>query len=175
MKTLVIGSVALVLGLYLGEWVPDVDQDYGFLTHRSVFTHGWLLPLLLFSLVAGKRALSLRLFAAGFCLGVAVHLSFDLFPRAWQGFALIHVPVFGWTYPVISWVWIAGSMLACVYLALRLITNVLQGIGVIAGEVAMFAYTGTNEATLLGPALVLAVGSIVGLSVVLWGSVSDHE
>ena len=41
---------------------------------------------------------------------VAVHLSFDLFPKGWSGFALISVPGYGWTAPWFSGAWIAISI-----------------------------------------------------------------
>ena len=92
-KAFTFASLSLIVGLALGNKFPDIDQDTALLVHRSVFTHGPLLPFLLFLVASGIRFAPLRLFAMGFSLGVAFHLSFDLFPKAWQGFALIHVPV----------------------------------------------------------------------------------
>ena len=174
-RTFIVGSIAFIVGLYAGDWLPDVDQDLSIVTHRSVFTHGLIIPLVLFGLASSARALLLRLFVIGFCLGAAVHLSYDLFPRAWQGFALIHLPVFGWTFPAISWVWIAVSIVSCVYFTMRLVSGLFQGIAVLVGGVAMFSYTGLNEATLAGPAASLAVATIIGLAVVMWRSTAASD
>ena len=82
-KAFSIALLSLLIGLALGERFPDVDQHTGLLVHRSVFTHGPLLPLLLFLLTSGiKRPVPIRLFALGFSVAVAVHLCFDLFPKA---------------------------------------------------------------------------------------------
>ena len=175
MRTFIIGSVAFVIGLYAGDWLPDVDQDLGFITHRSVFTHGLIVPLVLFGIASGTKMLLLRLFVVGFSLGSAVHLSYDLFPKAWQGFALIHLPVFGWTLPAISWAWIAFSMICCVYFMMRLVSGLIQGMSVLVGELAMFSYTGLNEATIVGPAVSLSIATVIGLGIVLWRSAGDSE
>lgn len=175
MKMYLVATLIFLLGLYGGEWFPDIDQKFDFLTHRSVFTHGLLLPFLLFWLVAGKRPLLPRLFVMGFCLGVAVHLGFDLFPRAWQGFALIHMPFFGWIFPAISWVWIAGSMVLCIYFGFRLVRSVFQGVGVLAAQVGLFAYVGMSESQIVGPAIAVLGATVVGSSVALWRSVDNDD
>ena len=60
-------------------------------------------------------------------VGLAVHLSFDLFPKGWSGFALISVPSYGWTAPWFSGAWIAFSTVFCAYLAIRLVKNWFDG------------------------------------------------
>ena len=101
-KAFFFASLSFIVGLALGNEFPDIDQGSRFLVHRSVFTHGPLLPFLLFLVASGIKSIPVRLLAMGFCLGVAVHLSFDLFPKGWAGHALIHIPVVGWTYPLVS-------------------------------------------------------------------------
>ena len=56
-------------------------------------------------------------------LGLAVHFSFDLFPQAWSGYALIALPGLGWTPAPFSWIWIALNIVICTYLAARLVRN----------------------------------------------------
>jgi hypothetical protein len=174
-KQAIIGTMALLAGLYAGEWLPDADQDFSFITHRSIFTHGLIVPVILFGLASVNKTLVIRTFVIGFCLGAAVHLSYDLFPRAWQGFALIHVPAIGWTYPLVSWVWIAGSMAISLYAALRLVSGLFQGIAVLAVGAAMFGYTGLGEATLLGPAASVAMATILAMAILLWRQASNSE
>jgi hypothetical protein len=41
----IIGFVALVVSLAVGNWFPDVDQKTDLLVHRSIVTQGPLLPL----------------------------------------------------------------------------------------------------------------------------------
>ena len=57
----------------------------------------------------------------GVNLGVAVHLAFDLFPRAWKGYALVSLPFYGWMPPLVCWVWIALVGFACFYMAAKLV------------------------------------------------------
>jgi len=84
--------VLLGVGLAVGNWFPDIDQDTGLLLHRSIVTHGPLVPLIAVAIAATSRTILLRWFALGLVVGFAVHLSFDLFPKGWSGFALISVP-----------------------------------------------------------------------------------
>ena len=121
-----LGLAALIAGLAAGDWFPDIDQKTGLLLHRSIVTHGPLVPLIVFAAASGTRSIQFRWFAMGVTLGVAIHLSFDLFPGSWSGFALISVPSYGWTASWFSWVWIAISTVACIYLALRLVRGVLE-------------------------------------------------
>ncbi len=88
----VLGLFALLGGLAVGNWFPDIDQKTGLLLHRSIVTHGPLVPIFVFAAASGTRSIQLRWFALGVTLGVAIHLSFDLFPKNWSGFALISVP-----------------------------------------------------------------------------------
>ena len=90
-----LGLVALLGGLAIGNWFPDIDQKTGLLLHRSIVTHGPLVPIIVYAIASGTRSIQLRLFAMGLTLGVAIHLSFDLFPNAWSGFALISLPSYG--------------------------------------------------------------------------------
>jgi hypothetical protein len=82
--------------------VPDADYRIGFLVHRSIVTHAFFLPLLVFALV-GRQSRSARFFSVGFSTSIMVHLCFDLFPRSWTGFALIAIPWYGRMGGVFSW------------------------------------------------------------------------
>ena len=163
-----IAVISLVAGLALGEWFPDNDQRFHFLTHRSILTHGLIVPLLLYSLGSGLKATSLRLFVSGFSLGVAIHLGFDLFPRSWQGFALIHMPLLGRTHPIFSWLWIATSMICCLYFSMRLARTGIQGTALLLGTLGLFIYTSTNETEFWGPLFSLLIGSGIALGATLW-------
>ncbi len=158
MRLFFLTVVSLVAGFALGEWFPDIDQRIHFLTHRSILTHGLILPLLLYSIGSGIKAAPLRLFLSGFSLGLAIHLGFDLFPRSWQGYALIHVPLLGWTHPIFSWLWIAVSMISCLYLSMRLARGGIEGTALLLGTLALFSYTSTNETAFWGPLLSLLIG-----------------
>ena len=105
------------LGFYLGGETPDLDQRTSLLLHRSILTHGLLAPLLVNRLLGGCGIRALRWFAAGFALGVAVHLAADLFPKAWVGFALVSLPFYGWMSAAASITWLVGSIVVCLGLA----------------------------------------------------------
>ena len=97
------GFAALVVGLAVGNWFPDVDQKTDLLVHRSIVTHGPLLPIIVVGVASVMRTTPLRWVALGLAVGLAVHLSFDLFPKGWSGFALISVPGYGWMAPWFLW------------------------------------------------------------------------
>ncbi len=130
----IIAAAWLLLGLAVGLHLPDIDHRLlsvvptWLLLHRSILTHGMLVPLLLFWPARRREgaAPSLRLFAVGLSLAVAVHLCFDFFPLGWTGFALIHVPVYGRTTALFSQAWVLLSILACLHLGLLLSRNVLE-------------------------------------------------
>ncbi|PYS75987.1 MAG: hypothetical protein DMF66_17220 [Acidobacteria bacterium] len=136
----IFGAAWLLLGLVVGLHLPDVDSRLQgsipswLLLHRSILTHGCIVPLLLFWLARRRvgTAPSFLLFAVGLSLALAVHLCFDFFPRGWVGFALIHVPVYGRTTALFSQIWIILSIVVCLYVGFRLVRNVLEfalGIG----------------------------------------------
>ena len=163
LRLLLLTLISLVAGLTLGEWFPDIDQRLHFLTHRSILTHGLFVPLLLYSMGSGLKATPLRLFVSGFSVGVAIHLGFDLFPRSWQGYALIHSPLLGRTHSIFSWLWIAGSMICCLYFSMRLARTGIQGTALLLGIVGLFIYTNTDEAAFWGPLFSLLIGSGIAL------------
>ena len=161
-----IGLIALLAGLAVGEWFPDIDQRTALLLHRSILTHGLLLPLILFVVASKMKLMPLRWLAMGVCLGVAVHLAFDLFPRAWTGFALVSIPVYGWLPAPVSWIWIAASMFACVYMAGKLTHNIGEvGLFLVAAA-AVFVYAAFGEHALWRP-MAAAVISMAIASVAL--------
>jgi hypothetical protein len=106
------GSALFALGGLIGLSLPDADlafywlRHFGIFAHRSLLTHSALVPFLLYLAAHARtrepgpsadRALPLRLFVLGLCLTCALHLCFDLFPRGWNGYARVHVPLYGWT------------------------------------------------------------------------------
>ena len=156
----VLSLLSLIIGIALGEQFPDIDQDTGYLDHRSIITHGPLVPYLVFLLSTGSNRLPLRFFAIGFCLAVAVHLGFDLFPRSWTGFALIYVPEYGRIFALGSGIWIALSTICCLYVTIRLVRNALEGTTLLFGLVAAFVYAVGGEEAMWRPLSAL-IGAMV--------------
>ena len=142
---------------------PDVDQSIGLVQHRSILTHGPLVPLIVFAAASGDHSLPVRWLGIGVCMGVAVHLGFDLFPEGWSGYALISVPGYGRTPMVFSWAWIALSMAACVYMAARLARNSGEAVLLMAALAGTFWWAAMDEGALWRPAAAVAVAGIVAL------------
>lgn len=130
----ILAAVWVLLGLAVGLHFPDIDNrlwpliPLWLLRHRSILTHGMMGSLFLFRLARRRESANaaLRLFAAGVTLAVAVHLCFDFFPRGWTGFALIHIPVYGWTTALFSQTWLLLSILACLSLGLLMLRSVFE-------------------------------------------------
>ena len=74
------------IGLLIGSFFPDIDQKIKWLRHRSILTHSAIIPVILAISLKGEKEL---LLISGFCVGMAMHKLFDLFPKKWQGYALI--------------------------------------------------------------------------------------
>ncbi|MEI8305503.1 MAG: hypothetical protein WCF99_00425 [Chloroflexales bacterium] len=124
MASYLLPILALIIGTLIGLQLPDTDQVFTLigLVHRSIITHGLLLPLGAYLLIR-KRMRWLQMGVAGLCLAIAVHLTFDLFPRSWYGYALITVPLVGQLDPTLTVLWLTISMLTCCLLALRLLRD----------------------------------------------------
>jgi len=94
---ILIYSAILYFGIGFTVKFPDIDQNiFSFLGHRSIFTHSILAPcLLFFYLIKGKinPNLYLQIFIVSFFVAIAIHLSADLHPKAWKGYA--NIKIFG--------------------------------------------------------------------------------
>jgi hypothetical protein len=152
--------IAIVVGLAIGLWLADVDRTFPFLRHRSIVTHGIVLVGLLYLLLRNNEERWVRSGIASLALGMAVHLSFDLFPRAWQGLALITVPLVGVTGATFSMLWLATNLLACVYFALWLLEKRTEAVVAFGGMVVGFSIAATRETSVI-PALIVLMAAIV--------------
>jgi hypothetical protein len=170
----VLGLIGLVAGLAFGNIFPDFDQKTDILLHRSIVTHGPLVPIIVFAIASGIRAVPIRWFALGLALSFAIHLSFDLFLKGWSGFALISVPIYGWTAQWFSWTWIALSTFVCTYMALKLIRNVLDASVFVLSLTGAFVYISMGENSLWRPASALIVITAIAIPLVVRGAASDE-
>ncbi len=164
------GIVLLLVALLIGLELPDWDHRLPFLIHRSLITHGFLLPLALFVLVQRKTA-PLRLFSMGFNVATAIHLCFDLFPRAWVGFALIHIPFWGRSNTLFSWVWISLSIVISLYLTFVLIQTFID-LCLIIGSLGLFFFFYAASQPAFGLALTALVAAI-GITLLFPGNSQD--
>jgi hypothetical protein len=147
--------LALLAGAIIGLWFPDVDHVFPFLRHRSLLTHGLIVPLMLYLAVRADDTWRRRA-VIGFCLTVAVHLAFDLYPRGWYGYALLYYPFvptsIGFTESV---VWLLVGIASCLYFALRLL-NTRQEVNTAAlVAIGAFLFAYPREQTFWAPLLTL--------------------
>jgi len=158
-----ISFIFFATGLAIGWIIPDVDSTVRFLTHRSIITHSFIWPLILY-LVARRAGDPIRprysALTVGLGLALAVHFCFDLFPRTWRGFALIHVPLYGRSDVLFSQIWLVVSILICLYLALHLATGLFDITLLAGGALVSFALMGTAE-PLGQPLTAFAIATIV--------------
>jgi hypothetical protein len=152
--------LALAAGIAAGLPLPDLDQHLPFLLHRSILTHGFLLPLLLFVLARRSKVSWPRLFVCGLSGAVAVHLGFDLFPQGWTGFALISLPFAGRTSPVFSWLWIALSIVVCLGILLALLRRAWEAAVGLAGLAVTFAVYAVTQHVAIWPELLALVAAM---------------
>ena len=94
--------------------LPDIDLSLPLLHHRSMITHSVLIPFLLMCMKKYKLpdVVILSIF-----LAFAVHMSADLTPKAWKGYALIYFPIFNISFfgAMGSALWIFFNIIACFY------------------------------------------------------------
>ena len=158
----VVATLLLLLAAVIGERPPDLDQRTTLLLHRSIVTHSPFVPLALSLVALSIPNVPVRWFAIGICASVCVHLAFDLFPRGWMRFALVSLPFYGWTSPLFSQVWLAGSVLVCAFLAARLAKGLETGL-VLLVLAGVFLYAAPSETETLRPALVVTGCALVVL------------
>lgn len=102
--------VAFAVMVWIGLFLPDYDQWLHL--HRWAVTHS-ALPLLA---VIWLRSPAMT---AGLALGLAAHLSADLFPAAMRGTALIKlVPGMGFG-RTMTFLWLTANILVCAAIADR--------------------------------------------------------
>src|ERR1044072_1067300 len=174
-RNVILAATWLLLGLALGLHFPDIDSRLNrllpswLLLHRSILTHGMLASLLLLWLIRRRKgaAPSLRLFAIGFSLAVAVHLCFDFFPKEWRGFALIHIPLYGRTTAVFSQAWGLISILGCLYLGFLLVRNVAElALNVVSLIISFAVSAAENDRAVSKAFLLLAFATVVTIIIV---------
>ena len=153
--------VVFAVGAWIGLKLPDVDQRTDLLLHRSIITRGPLVPLVLFVLLRNVQRTWVRMLSMSVCLGFVVHLAFDLFPRAWSGYALISVPIYGWLPGWLSIAWITAIVLACAYWAVRLARGVLEPLVLAVGTAGIFIYAVLSESAVIGPLGVAAAALLI--------------
>lgn len=160
-----LGTLMLLIGIVAGLAFPDLDLRWSFLGHRSIITHSFLVPLLLFGLASQQQHITTRLLAVGFSLSLAVHLSFDLFPRAWTGYALIYIPGYGRTNVEFSQIWTAINIVICMYLALMLVNSLFELAGTVVGVAVTFSLHAV-QTSIFVPALMVVIAA-TGIALLL--------
>jgi len=95
-------------------FLPDIDLSIPFLHHRSMVTHSVLIPLLL---MKWKRFKISNIVILCLLLGFALHMSADLTPKSWRGYALIYVPFIKISFfgAIGSYCWLLGNVILCFY------------------------------------------------------------
>lgn len=160
----VLGLMAFFIGCAAGVWFPDIDQRVGLLEHRSILTHGPLLPIVFFAVASESESIPLRWLAMGACIGVAVHLAFDLFPAGWTGYALVSVLAWGRMSATFSMVWIGVSTAVCMYMGAKLGRGCLEAALFGLGVIGVFGNASLHEEALWRPGLVVAASGCVALA-----------
>ena len=151
----------VILGLFIGESFPDLDQRTDLLLHRSIITHGIFIPIAVFWIGYKNKSLYFRRLTLGIMIGLVVHFSFDLFPRGWSGYALISLPVIGWTDPWFSWFWIAISAVPCSYMGSRIVQGRTEAIMFVLCPMPSFPFVSLDEHSFWLPFLTLLVSITV--------------
>lgn len=163
--------LSFVIGLWIGGSMADFDHTLAFLQHRSIVTHGVLIPLLVYALLP-KDQEWIRLGLIGVFVGMGAHLSYDLFPRGWGGtYARISVPIYGYLNIALSVIWIGLNVVASLYIALLLVKQGYEVSLAVVGLVLVFMGYAPTENAFWSPLIALVVA--LGIALVLPGSTAD--
>ncbi len=111
-------SGVFLLVAFVTVSIPDWDQYTGVLLHRSALTHSLLIPFLLDSLSSRYSDKKYPIIISAIYFAFLVHFSADLFPRSWEGFALISIPFIGWI-GMLSPLWIMINIIGCAYFCVK--------------------------------------------------------
>ena len=130
--------LVLFVSLLAGINFPDLDLALIFLGHRSIITHGILVPFFIYRFLtkySDKPFLSkylskfltnkkikndfLDYVYIGFLIGIAIHLCADIFPKAYIGFALIKLPFWIPIGAPLSFIWMLGNMFFALKIAFK--------------------------------------------------------
>ena len=120
------------LGVYFLSFltlnIPDIDQAFlGLLGHRSIITHSILLPYLLYHFFIKKKDKPndfLIFFVIGFYISISIHLSADLHPKGWRGYAFIKLPGDISIGEGPSVIWMFLNIIGGTYFASKLLINI---------------------------------------------------
>lgn len=110
------------IAMSLGINYPDMDLKIKFLSHRSALTHSPLLSFILYYFAEKNNSIELQYFVIGFSLAVAIHLTFDFFPKSWVGNALIKPSLGGATFS-------KAFILVSIFLLYCLSFRLMSGLG----------------------------------------------
>ena len=130
--------LVLFVSLLAGINFPDLDLALIFLWHRSIITHGILVPFFIYRFLTKysekpflRKYLSkfltntkiknefLEYVYIGFLIGIAINLCADIFPKAYIGFALIKLPFWISIGAPLSFVWMFGNMFFALKIAFK--------------------------------------------------------
>ena len=122
----------IFLGVYFLSFltlnIPDIDQAFlGLLGHRSIITHSILLPYLLYHFFIKKKDKPndyLIFFVIGFYISISIHLSADLHPKGWRGYAFIKLPGDISIGEGPSVIWMFLNIIGGTYFASKLLINI---------------------------------------------------
>lgn len=121
---------ALAIGAFgTGHIIADFDlAPIPMLKHRSIWTHGPLLPVfLMWAWRSDAPTMPLAVIVACMSAGFAIHIIADMFPRAWRGSALINLnPLGGALNGVLSFLILAFSAGLSVYAALPAVNYLIE-------------------------------------------------
>ena len=114
--------IFLYISLLAGLQFPDFDLHiFAFLGHRSILTHGIIVPYFLYRFLNNRKISNevLDFVYIGFLLGIALHLCADLFPKAWIGFALIMFPPWIPMGAPFSIIWMLSNLIIALWIAFK--------------------------------------------------------
>ena len=118
--------LVFIFSYYIGYNFPDIDHSFqNSLGHRSIITHSILLPIILFLINPIRINIFGKMLIIGLFLGIGLHLSADLHPKSWHGYANIKLPS-NISIGILSPIWILINTIFALFLSAKIVIETIS-------------------------------------------------
>ena len=151
-----LGFLLITVSFLFGIKLPDWDFKLR-LRHRSILTHSPFVTIIFITLYETKTSYFFKYFIVGFSIAIAIHILFDLFPRKWDGGALLKIPFINISCSEeTTKIFFAITALVSTFLGIFYMTDIQEYYFVLFYSILTFIKKRKYENAFIKPALIFA-------------------